>query len=345
MKKPVLIISNDWHIKDDNCDQIKDLVGQKIALAKEMKCEYLACLGDIFNSRKHQSQKVLQTFKEILDEVKKNNLTLIAIPGNHDKTVYENEGSFLDPFEYHPALELVVDTGTRYLAKIEFTFIPFFIEDKWLEYYDGIEIRDKDPHTRILCSHIAVTGSRNNDGKKVDSVIKPSMFRKFHKVLLGHYHDHQKIGDNIYHLPSIQQNNFGENENKGFTIVFDDGSIDIIKSNFKSFRTIKIDLDEVSKKEMNDIITESSELVESSYVRLSFVGSEGKLKSLDKESIRSLGIDVKVSNKEIEVVDDFDEIEISKYTNESILEELDIFCEDNSLDFETAKKYINGLGN
>ena len=343
-KKPIILISNDWHIKEDNCQQITDLVRQQIITARSYGCEYLACLGDVFNSRKHQSQQVLQTFKNILDEILSNNLKLIVIPGNHDKTVYEYKESFLDPFEYHPALHLIRDYNIVTIEGIEFQFIPFFIEEQWLQYFED-NVNFSKGNIQILCSHIAVTGSRNNDGKKVENVIKPSLFRKFHKVLLGHYHDHQKIGDNIYHLPSIQQNNFGENPNKGFTFVYNDGSIEIINSQFKPFKTVKIDLDTISKNELNALIAENSVFVDSTNIRFSFTGNESKLKSINKESIRSLGIDVKVINKDIEVVDDFDQITIVRYNNDSILEELNVFCEDNNLDFETAKNYFNGVGN
>ena len=185
---------------------------------------------------------------------------MYCISGNHDKTNYDSKESFLDQFQYHPALKLNGLLGGIPFrnSNIFLHFIPFFSNDLWIEKFEELIVREEILSTstsirHILCSHIAVQGSQNNDGTIVESNIKHTMFKDFYKVFLGHYHNQQRI-NNIFHLPSLQQNNFGEDEDKGFTVLYDDGSHELIKSNFKPYRKIKIDVDKASKKEINEVI-------------------------------------------------------------------------------------------
>lgn len=347
-KKILATFSTDWHIKEDNTEQIIDLVTQQCELNKKSGCKIMVCLGDVFNSRKSQTLLVLNTFGKILDIIDSYGLILYCIPGNHDKTSYESNESFLDQFQYHPALSLI-----KLLGGIPFRdtnvflhFIPFFSNDLWVEKFkELLDHQEIIPHIdnktkHILCSHIAVQGSQNNDGTKVESSIKPSMFKDFHKVFLGHYHNQQQIGSNIFHLPSIQQNNFGEDEEKGFTVLYEDGSHELVKSKFKPYKKVKIDVDKLSKSELNEVINEYTKEAQNSYVRFILEGREETLKSIDKDKFLQVGIDVKTKSNEIGIIEDFDTVEISQYTDENIVEEFEQFCEEKGLDFKQGIKYL-----
>lgn len=349
MKKEVLAtFSTDWHIKDDNVDQIIDLVIQQCELNKKLKCSYIICLGDVFNSRKSQTLLVLNTFGKILDIVDSYEMHLWCIPGNHDKTSYESEESFLDQFRYHPCFKLINKAGGLPFKdeKVFLHFLPFFSNELWLEKYEefmdymGVgEFKPDDKH--ILCSHIAIQGSRNNDGTKVESSIKPSMFKSFYKVFLGHYHNQQQIGQNVFHLPSLQQNNFGEEEDKGFTVLYEDGSHELVHSKFKKFIKVNIDLSETSTKELNEYINEYQKDTQNSHIRFIIEGEEEVLKSLSKEKFLQAGIDIKTKSNEIGIVEEFDTVDLNKYTEESILDEFKEFCEERELDFNEGIKYLN----
>lgn len=344
-RQPIAIFSTDWHIKDSNTEEIIDLVIQKCKLAKELGVKYLICLGDVFNSRKSQSLLVLNTFGKILDIVSGYDLEFWCIPGNHDKTNYFSDASFLEPFKTHPNFYLYSNIDRLEFDGITLHFLPFFSEDVWLEKYNEYINTQKTWNIQnILCSHIAVNGSRNNDGSKIQSNINTSIFKEyFDKVFLGHYHNQQKIGSNIYHLPSIQQNNFGEDSEKGFTVLYEDGSHKLIRSQFKQYTKVKIDVNTASKEDLSKMIDEYSKQSELSYIRFILEGSEEKIKSINKDIIRSVGIDVKTVNSEIEIIEDFETVEVKKYTNESILEEFEQFCEEYGKNFETGVSYLKQL--
>lgn len=341
-KQPIAIFSTDWHIKDDNTEQIIDLVTQQCELAKELKVTTLICLGDVFNSRKSQTLQCLGAFERILNIIYDYNLMLLSIPGNHDKTDYSSDKSFLDPFRHHPHFNLYSEYEDFDIFEgIRLHFFPFLKEDLWLSKFKYSLLRDG---VNILCSHIAVNGSRNNDGTEIENGINPSLFKDFDKVFLGHYHDMQQPANNVFHLPSIQQNNFGENENKGFTILYEDGSHELVKSKFKEYIKVKIDVDKVSKKELNDLVTEYSSQTKDSYIRFILEGTEDKIKSINKDVLQSSGIDIKTVNKEIEnVTVDFDEIEIKKYTKDDLLDEFQMFCEEYDKDYEKGLEYIKTI--
>jgi hypothetical protein len=117
-----------------------------------------------------------------------------------------------------------------------------------------------------------------------------------------------------------------------------------VKSKFKEYIKVKIDVDKVSKKELNDLVTEYSDKTKDNYVRFILEGTEDKIKSLNKDVLQSSGIDIKTVNKEIENVSvDFDTVEIKKYTKDDLLDEFQMFCEEYDKDYEEGIKYLNTI--
>lgn len=325
------VISTDWHIKPSNTEEVKGLIKQQIKLAQELNVTSHICLGDVFQSRQAQPIVVLNAFQDILEMFETAQHTLTIISGNHDKTDYKSEYSFLFPFKGHKCLVLV--EGYRHFKRDNFHFIPFFSNNEWITYFE--QIKEK---SGILFSHIAVEGSVNNDGSSVESSLKPSMFKDFDKVFLGHYHNQQQIGENIYHLPSLQANNFGEDNLKGFTVLNSDGTHELVKAKFKEFKTVKVNLDEVSKKELNVLKKKHANSTDN--VRFKFVGDESKLKSIAKNEFTSLGIDVvsQATETEYEEV-----IEIKQFTKSTIAQEFKTWCEKEEKDYEQGVKYLQKI--
>jgi len=349
MKKPIATFSTDWHIKDDNANQIIDLVIQQCKLNKKLGVKYIICLGDVFTAKikaghniwntKSLTQIEIETFDNILTIIKKNKQTLISIVGNHDKSDGDKEYSFLNQFRHHPNFHLI--SGNREYDIVEgvrLNFISYFKDEVWLQQFKQLSLL-KDG-INILCSHRAFNGSVNNDGSKVEETISPKVVSDYKSVFLGHYHNQSKVGSNIFHLPSIQQNNFGEDEEKGFTVLYDDGSHELVKSSFKPFIKVKIDVNKTSKEEINNYINEYQKQSENAHIRFILEGNEEILKSINKEKFLQAGIDVKTKSCEIGVIEDFDTVEITKYNDENIIEEFEMFCEEKGLDFNEGVKYL-----
>lgn len=338
-KQPIALISNDWHIDEDNIDSVISIIKQKCELAKKIKVKTLLFLGDAFVSRAKQPQIILNTFEEILDIIYSYKLDLYIVIGNHEKTDYKDSKSFLDSFQHHPCVKGFYSEydNLDLIEGIRLHFIPFFADKEWLERFNPSMLKDGK---NILCSHIAVVGSRNNDGSLVNNSISSKLFKDFDTVLLGHYHDYQCISNNIYHLPSIKQKDFGENTNKGFTILYNDCTHEIVRSDFKVFRKVIIDADKITKEELNEAIQTYQKQSKTENIRFVFEGSEDKLNSINKERFYQVGIDVQMNNRDIEIVEDFDTVEITQYDSENIVEEFEEFCETNSYDLKEGLSYL-----
>jgi exonuclease SbcD len=347
-RTPIGVMSNDWHIDKSNGEQIIDLITQKINLAKELNIKSLFCLGDVFNSRNAQPLDNLDIFERILDMIHSNGLTLYSIPGNHDKVNYNSNKSYLNQYRHHPALKLIDEAKNINIEGCigDIFMIPFYDTERWLVEFERVK-KYIEPGESILLSHIAMEGSINNDGEPVKNRISPSLFKQFKAVYLGHYHNHQSIGKNIWHLPSICQNNYGENSNKGFTILYNDGSFEIVKSKFKKFKTVEIDLDNISKKEFDSILLTHKDLLNrsDSNIRLKVSGSEDKVKSLPIDQLKQMGFDLKVESKDIEMsMDDVEEGNVVEFNNTSIKEEFDLFCaKEEYEDIKIGNKYLTKI--
>ena len=338
MNKVIAIISTDWHISEENGDLIKELIRQKVSLAHQNECKLLIGLGDIFESRKSQKEHVINTFTDILDYMEGEGLKFICIPGNHDKVNYGSDRSYLTPFRTHPALTLIegyrkIDLG----GKFDSIFIPFFEETKWLEQLKKNE--SKIP--QILFSHQALTGSKNNNGSEVESIITQNHLKSFKKVFLGHYHNKQQVGKNIHHLPSICQNNFGEDEEKGFTLLLEDGTHIFEKSLFPIYKNIEIDYaDENFVEKISQVKNFSKE--GNLFLKVKIKGSNSECDSIDTNELKKLGIKVDLRRDELEISpDSFSPVSFD--TDEAILECFNEFCEKENLNKDEGLIYLQKM--
>jgi hypothetical protein len=115
-----------------------------------------------------------------------------------------------------------------------------------------------------------------------------------------------------------------------------------VKSKFKEYLKIEIDLDTTSFEELDKlkrIHTNSDK-----NIRFEISGPENALKSLKQEDFTVLGIDLKTKSKEIENDIKYSlECEVKEHTASTIKEDFIIFCEENKLDLEKGLKYLNQI--
>ena len=341
MRKAIALISNDWHLKRTNCDEIVELIRQQCQLAKLNGLDEIICLGDVFDSRISQRMDVLIAFYEILEVCKYENVKLICIPGNHDKTDYTSEESFLRPFSFHPNFYLIEDYEILERDGCRFHFIPYFDEGTtYKRYLDTIKYSDSD----VLFSHIAVQGSRNNDGTLIDNQLTPKLFNKFLAVFLGHYHNCQVIGSNIFHLQSLKQSDFGEDTNKGYTLLYDNLDFKVIRSRTKTYETLQIDLNIMNVEAIEKMLAGCD--MQKSFYRLILNGTKEQMKSIDKQSLQNRGF--VIQNKEESIINSIDAIQdtkIVKYDMDHIINLFKTCCEERRWNFDTGMRFFSMLKN
>jgi DNA repair exonuclease SbcCD nuclease subunit len=326
-------------LKPDNIELKKNVVSQQCQLAKKLGVP-LVCAGDVFESRKAQELTVLKGFSDILDTVHGYGLKLHLIAGNHDKTSYSSDDSFIEPFKHHPALLYYSKQEVVWFGKTSVAFVPFYQDDVYIERLAQVD-------TAVICvSHTAVNGSVNNDGSKVEGGLSAKLFAGFKLVILGHYHNASQPAHNIYHTPSLNQSSFGEDTDKGFTIVFDDLTMERVQPQAPSYVTVKIDMDTTTKKELDSLVKSYADNLHTSGGNVKFVltGDETAVKSVNKNKIQELGIkvDVKATENESEETEYVEDVsELTEVSKTSIKDEFPLFCEQYGIkDVDAGMKFL-----
>lgn len=349
-KKVIASASTDWHVDKDTLPEILDIVKQQCEDAVERGLDLLLLLGDMFTSRISQRQDVLVGMREAFDIIHSYNIKAIMIPGNHDKTDYKSYRSFLDAFRDHPAITLVYDNYKHYPidgdTSVCMHFLPFFEfgSEAFNKEFDTI-LGELTGGIDLLFSHMSVEGSVNNDGGKVKGGLKRSQLKDFKRVFLGHYHNTHNIGKNITHIPSLRQNNFGEDNVKGFTLIYDDGSFEFVKPNFSEYTVYQFNL---QRDKLTDIIDVANEVQGKGHNRFEITGNRDSVKGFNPRKFEQMGIDVKSKFDDLEVSDedvDSNIIEVKTWNNTLICDKFDAFCKEDRLPYEEGISLLEEIIN
>lgn len=157
---------------------------------------------------------------------------------------------------------------------------------------------------------------------------------------MGHYHNYQRVGSNIYHLGSVQQNNFGEDEKKGFWLLDSDLEVDLIPSTKGTvFKKLEIDLEETSHKQAVALINKFKKENPTARVRVEVWGEQSSLDAFDKDAFTKEGVDIKKKFKEIEIKEVLaPTVEVKTLEAKDIEDRFSSFCKENGYDEKRERK-------
>ena len=347
-KKAIGLLVNDIHLDKDNGELVKDIFRQLISLCQEYNTNRIFCGGDVFTNRSGQPLQCLTDWKEILVMLSEEDIELHVIPGNHDKTDSDDEKSYLDVYS-EPCVNLYRSGVRKFIDGCVVAFIPYFKDDKWLAEYEKVlaQIEENlidhdidDTWPLFLITHSGFDGVVNNDGSRVSSIIKPSMFESWTKVLIGHYHNASKLADNVIYTGSAYQNNYGENiTDKGFTVIFNNGSTKFLPSKFPKY--IKEVIDANDKETLMNLL-EKYEGEEYDHIRFVFTGKKVDCQKINIAEIQGkYGIDCKFQTQEhSEAIELSEGDAILEYDNKTITKDFLKYCAENNI---KSKKLKYGL--
>lgn len=337
-KKSIGVLINDIHLDKDNGVLVKDIFNQLINVCHDYETNRIFCGGDIFTNRSGQPLQCLTDWKEILNVLSSNDIELHLIPGNHDKTDSDDEKSYLDVYN-ESCVNLYRNGSCVLIDGCIIAFIPFFKDEKWLFEYEKVSGNIKEKIQKmgiknnfplILITHLGFDGVMNNDGSKVCSIIKPSIFKDWTKVLIGHYHNASKLADNVFYTGSAYQNNYGENiTDKGFTVIFNDGSIKFIPSKFPKYIKESVDVNDKSNL-MN--LLEKYEGENFDHIRFVFSGKKEDCQKINISEINRYGIDCKFEIDETkEAIEISESDSVLSYDKKTLTKDFLKFCTDNEI--------------
>ena len=327
--EPIAIIFNDAHLKTGNEAEVIHSVKHMLKYAKKENITNLIFAGDLFDSRSFQRQSVLHAFDEILELINKAGCTLYIFPGNHDKTVYASYDSFLDVYRHYPGVKFYREIADVVIEGVHITLLPFFSDDML------IPMLEDHPGSDILISHFEMAGSTYLGKVSTKSTINKKLLSKWKKTYLGHYHNYHEITEDIVHLPSLRQSNFGEDDKKGFAVLYKDLSYELIKGDFKRFKKLTIDINKTTATKIKELITQYQN--SSDTIRFEFVGDESKLKALDKSQFNRSGIDIKIKySVKYDYTDDQLTLPtvVESYGEDQVREAFKSFCDEKGYDYQ-----------
>lgn len=331
-RNPIAIILTDTHLSLKTSKINQQIYNQAIDLAKSLNVKAIYHGGDVFTSRKQQPLDNLTSFSDILNKFKSNDIDLYVIPGNHDKVNYTSERSYLDVYDWHTNCTIFPRYGLHENNGVNVWFVPYFQEGEiYLQYLNSVKQSMNVSHINVLITHIAINGVRNNDGTLVDQGIHPDCFEQFDFVYVGHYHDKSTINSTIQYVGSAYQSNYGENTDKGFTVLYDDGSCSFVNSTFPKY--IKYDIDLLQERErLNDLVIGHQSDRTDNHVKFNLIGPKEVVKSFDTNQYKKLGFDVSVESIEYSKgLQDAYQDNFTTFSKETIEKEFSVFCEVNEI--------------
>lgn len=336
--KIVAVTITDTHLSESNLEVNRSIFNQVIEFCEDNQIEYIIHDGDVFHSRKSQPQIILTAFEEILDQINDAGLHMFCVTGNHDKTDYRSEKSFLSSFKHHPGLSLIETYGTTEIGAAKLAFLSYFDDDIYIDNLKQLIEIINEPNECILFTHIGVNGARMNNGVAIESGVKASMFKVFKTVKVGHYHDPQSFA-NIEYFGAGMQHDFGERPNKGLHVLRDDGSLELVELQSPKYLKYEVDVNSLTQKDLDDLREEKQQTDD--FLRIILVGEEKDLKSYNIQALKQVGVDVQIKMPEIEITEL--QTRIEPFTTETLKEQFVAFCDQNQLDLQQGMSYFDKI--
>ena len=164
---------------------------------RENNVNTLIHLGDVVDRRKFINHNTAHNFKQnFWNRLEENNIDTHIIIGNHD-TYYKNtnEVNALQNLEISKGAKVYTRTTEVEFDGLPILFIPWICDDNESDSVQKIN----DTQATIAMGHLEVKGFEMHNGHFNDHGQEKAMFKRFEKVMSGHFHKKSDDGQ-IYYL-------------------------------------------------------------------------------------------------------------------------------------------------
>ena len=332
---PCLLLLNDIHISKDNIPAFKANWQEAIDICRKMDVKEIAIGGDLFFSRAAQTLDVLLAVHDALLTAAEHGIHVTIAEGNHDKVNQENERGYCHVFDQHSNV-LVCDEYVSLPLGDDCRFVlhmmGYFPEDgSFCTRLDRLKEEALDP-TRLnfLYIHEGINGALAQPN---DKELPAKIFEEFDKVFVGHYHNRTIIDKTrIEYIGSSRQHNFGEDEEKGYTVIYTDGSHEFIKNQANTrYRVIDVAAERAGLNLMDELREIDADGRYKVKVRVH--APQAAMKSVDKAALLDAG-----ATKVELIADDEEMLEVAasslfeKFDSHRIRETYEEFCREKQID-------------
>ena len=230
------------------------------------KIDTIIHLGDIFDRRKYINFYTLKRSKEFFfDELKKRNIEMHAILGNHDTfftTTNEVNSVALLLSEYDNIH--VYDDEVIHLdfGSTKFALCPWLTKQNTEKNLSIL----KNSSANILCGHFDMKGFEMMKGVVSDHGLDHKIFDHFEAVYSGHYH-HQSQYGNVKYLGAQYEMNWSDYGcKKGFHVIdTETRELTFIENENKIYHKINYDDSDLT---IDEIAALDTEILKNCYVKV-----------------------------------------------------------------------------
>ena len=290
---PIAMVLADTHCGKDTVEAFKLNMHEAISICQDKNIKYIFFAGDMVLSRAAQTLDILLAIHDVLEECKEAGIEVVMINGNHCKVNQESPRGYCNVFDSFNNV-IVVDT-----------------------------------YLRILIIH---EGIRGGLGEATETELPAKLFSKWNKVFVGHYHNRNTIAPNIEYIGSSRQHNFGEDEEKGYTVIYTDGSHEFIKNKVNTrYRVIDVAAERAGLHLMDELREIDADGRYKVKVRVH--APQAAMKSVDKAALLDAG-----ATKVELIADDEEMLEVAasslfeKFDSHRIRETYEEFCREKQID-------------
>jgi len=185
------LIFSDLHINSESLLECKNILEEIGIIAKQYNCDAIFNLGDVFDTRKPNSQELDLLANWIKDLRPKYDVLFLynIIADSHESE--DKENSIVNHYE-------ILNECVK----------------NYKQYEDGND---------LFCGHFIIQGALKDfpDGRHTRTTFTLNEFKKYKYVFLGHQHTFQQI-QNIYQLGSVRYVKFDEWQDKKIVAVITD---------------------------------------------------------------------------------------------------------------------------
>ena len=332
---PCLLLLNDIHISKDNIPAFKANWQEAIDICRKMDVKEIAIGGDLFFSRAAQTLDVLLAVHDALLTAAEHGIHVTIAEGNHDKVNQENERGYCHVFDQHSNV-LVCDEFVSLPLGEDCRFVlhmmGYFPEDgSFCTRLDRLKEEALDPkRLNFLYIHEGINGALAQPN---DKELPAKIFEDFDKVFVGHYHNRTIIDKTrIEYIGSSRQHNFGEDEEKGYTVIYTDGSHEFVKNQANTrYRVIDVAAERAGLHLMDELREIDADGRYKVKVRVH--APQAAMKSVDKVALLDAG-----ATKVELIADDEEMLEVAasslfeKFDSHRIRETYEEFCREKQID-------------
>ena len=173
-------------------------------------------LGDVVDRRKFINHNTAHNFKKVFwNRLEEMNIDTHIIIGNHD-TYYKNtnEVNALQNLNINSNAKVYTHTTDVNIGGLDICFIPWICDDNERESIKTIE----NSKSSIAMGHLEIKGFEMHSGHMNEHGQEKHMFKRFEKVMSGHFHKKSDDGQ-IYYLGTQYEMTWSDyNCPKGFHI-------------------------------------------------------------------------------------------------------------------------------